>query len=121
MSKESSSTTPPVFRSNCEVAIHVPDLAKAEAFYAGTLGFRVASRSVEYVELDTGALRLFVIPNAGAPKTFIPSYDVEDYATARRHLENAGCATVPARDGESAGYFQDPFGFVFDIIERRNG
>jgi catechol 2,3-dioxygenase-like lactoylglutathione lyase family enzyme len=33
------------FRSNCEIAIHVPDLARAEAFYAGVLGFRVLAKS----------------------------------------------------------------------------
>ena len=48
------------FRSNCEIAIHVPDLARAEAFYAGVLGFRLVAKSADQLEFDTGALRLFV-------------------------------------------------------------
>jgi catechol 2,3-dioxygenase-like lactoylglutathione lyase family enzyme len=106
------------FRSNCEVAIHVADLAQAEAFYAGVLGFRLVARSPEQLELDTGALRLYVNRDAESLRPYIPSLDVLDYATARRHLEAAGCKTVPAGTHADLVYFQDPFGFVFDIIER---
>jgi hypothetical protein len=46
------------FRSNCEIAIHVPDLARAEDFYASVLGFRLVAKSTDQLEFDTGALRL---------------------------------------------------------------
>jgi hypothetical protein len=49
---------------------------------------------------------------------YIPSLDVPGYATARRHLEEAGCRLVPAGSHSGAVYFQDPFGLVFDTIER---
>lgn len=120
MTEEKSATVGPVFRSNCEVAIHVSDLAKAEMFYGRVLGFRVAERSDDYLAFDTGALTLYVIPNPAVQRTFIPSYDVEDYAAARRYLESAGCTTVPAHEGGPGFYFQDPFGFVFDIVERKS-
>jgi catechol 2,3-dioxygenase-like lactoylglutathione lyase family enzyme len=106
------------FRSNCEIAIHAPNLARAEAFYAGVLGFRLVARSGDQLEFDTGALRLFVNRDATALRPYIPSLDVPDFATARRHLEAAGCRTVPAGVHPGAVYFQDPFGFVFDIIQR---
>lgn len=37
-------------------------------------------------------------------------------AAAEEHLAAAGCATVPLASGGM--YFQDPFGLIFDIIER---
>ena len=86
--------------------------------YAGVLGFRLVARSEDQLELDTGALRLFVNRDAEALRTYIPSLDVPDHAAARRHLEAAGCKTVAAGTYSEAVYFQDPFGFVFDIIER---
>jgi catechol 2,3-dioxygenase-like lactoylglutathione lyase family enzyme len=106
------------FRSNCEVAVHVPDLARAEAFYAGVLGFRLVARSEGQLEFDTGALRLFVNRGPEALRPYIPSLDVPDYAAARRHLEAAGCRSVPAGAHSGLVYFQGPFGFVFGIIER---
>jgi catechol 2,3-dioxygenase-like lactoylglutathione lyase family enzyme len=106
------------FRSNCEIAIHVPDLARAEVFYAGVLGFRLVARSADQLEFDTGALRLYVNRDPETVIPYIPSLDVANYARARRHLEAAGCKLVSAGTHSGAVYFQDPFGLVFDIIER---
>lgn len=106
------------FRSNTEIAIHVPDLARAEAFYGGVLGFALVERSDDQLTFDTGALRLYVNREPETVRTYIPSLDVPDYAAARAHLEAAGCRTVPVGIDPNAVYFQDPFGLVFDIIER---
>jgi predicted enzyme related to lactoylglutathione lyase len=106
------------FRSNCEIAIHVPDLARAEAFYSGVLGFRLVAKSADQLEFDTGALRLYVNRDSESLRPYIPSLDVPDYAAARRYLEAAGCQVVSAGAHPGAVYFQDPFGLVFDIIER---
>jgi len=94
--KATTSKARVTFRSNCEVAIHVPDLEKAEAFYLGVLGFQLVARRPDQLELDTGALRLYVNRDAQTLHSFIPSLDVPDYDAARRHLEASGCATVPA-------------------------
>ena len=119
MSTASTASEPrAAFRSNCEIAIHVPDLARAEAFYAGVLGFRLLARSADQLEFDTGALRLYVNRDPDALRSYIPSLDVPDYAAARRHLEAAGCKTVSAGMHSGAVYFLDPFGLVIDIIER---
>ena len=111
-------TDGPTFRSNREVAIHVPDLERAETFYVGVLGCRVVSRSPDQLDLDTGQLRLYVNRDPGAPLGYIPSFDVADYAAARAHLERAGCETVPVEGHPGLVYFRDPYGFVFDIVER---
>ena len=107
----------PRFNTNSEIAIQVPDLERAEAFYAGVLGLRVVARGDAHIEIDSGALRLYVNRD-DTPRSYIPSFDVPDYDAARRHLEASGCRTVSAGDHSSAVYFEDPFGFVFDIIER---
>jgi catechol-2,3-dioxygenase len=112
------SDSPIAFRSNCEIAIHVPDLDRAEDFYAGVLGFRLVAKSPDQLEFDTGALRLYVNRDPQALRPYIPSLNVPDYAAARRHLEAAGCQLVSAGPHSTAVYFQDPFGLVFDIIER---
>jgi catechol 2,3-dioxygenase-like lactoylglutathione lyase family enzyme len=101
------------FRSNRDIAIHVPDLAVAEEFYGKVLGFNLLGRSDEYLVFDTGSFRLYA--SCGALCSFVPSFDVPDLDSARRCLEAAGCTEV---DGAPT-YFKDPFGFVFDIIQRR--
>lgn len=104
------------FRSNNEIAIHVPDLTKAEAFYTGVLGCRVLAKTEDHLELETGALRLYVTQDADSLRSYIPSFDVPDLDAAKAHLKTAGCSTIPLPSG--GVYFQDPFGFAFDLIER---
>jgi catechol 2,3-dioxygenase-like lactoylglutathione lyase family enzyme len=107
------------FRSNCEVAIQVPDLQRAETFYRDVLGFTLVNKRADQLEFDTGVLRLYVNRDAQQVFSFIPSLDVDDYKAARQHLEAAGCATVRVNADSESVYFKDPFGLVFDIIERR--
>ena len=107
----------PLLRSNREIAIHVADLVRAEAFYGKLLGFRLVRRTLDQLEFDTGELRLYVNRDASKPISYIPSFDVDDYHEARRFLEDAGCKVRFAGE-PPVPYFEDPFGFVFDIIER---
>ncbi len=109
------------FTSNRDVAIEVPDLAPAEAFYAGTLGFHVVSRGDDFLEIDTGAFTLRVNCTRGPQRSFIPSLDVRDAATARAALEAAGCRIVRESAEGRGFYFEDPFGFVVDVVEKREG
>jgi catechol 2,3-dioxygenase-like lactoylglutathione lyase family enzyme len=104
-------------RSNREIAIHVPDLARAEEFYGKRLGFRMVRRTLDQLEFDTGELRLYVNRDSSNLISFIPSFDVDDYHEARRFLEAAGC-TLKFAGEQEVPYFEDPFGFVFDIVER---
>jgi catechol 2,3-dioxygenase-like lactoylglutathione lyase family enzyme len=106
------------FRANREIAIHVPDVARAKEFYCSVLGFRLVGESANVVEIDAGDIRLFVLHNPVGVLTYIPSLDVPDYEAARRHLEAAGCSTVSAGAHSTDVYFRDPFGLVFDIVER---
>ncbi|MFN2563685.1 MAG: SRPBCC domain-containing protein [Gemmatimonadaceae bacterium] len=107
------------FTSNRDVAVEVSDLAPAEEFYAGTLGFQVRSRGETYLELDTGAFTLWVNCTSGPRRSFIPSLDVHDAARARAVLEAAGCRIVREAEAGRGFYFEDPFGFVMDVVEKR--
>jgi Glyoxalase-like domain len=106
------------FRANRDIAIEVENLVDAEAFYAGTLGFSVRSRSADHLELDAGSFRLWVnrAVSRAARRSFIPSLDVVDVAKARAALEAVGCRVV--RGDEHGFYVEDPFGFTIDVIER---
>ena len=106
------------FRSNREIAIHVDDVERADAFYVGVLGCRLVSRSEHGLELDTGQLRLYVNSWGINPRTYIPSFDVPDLAAARQHLLAAGTRVVAADAEGGSEYFVDPFGFIFDLVER---
>ncbi|HZI41604.1 MAG TPA: SRPBCC domain-containing protein [Gemmatimonadaceae bacterium] len=107
------------FRANHDIAIEVESLVDAEAFYGGTLGFSIRSRTAEQLEIDARGLTLWVnrVVSRDARRSFIPSFDVPDASKARAALEDAGCRVV--RAGESGFYFEDPFGFTIDIVERR--
>lgn len=106
------------FHANRDIAIEVESLLEAEAFYAGTLGFRICSKAADQLELDAGDFTLWVnrTTSPAARRSFIPSLDVPNAANARAALTEAGCTIV--RDGDRGFYFEDPFGFTIDVIER---
>jgi hypothetical protein len=52
-------------------------------------------------------------------RSFIPSLDVDHAAAARATLEKAGCRIVRESAEGNGFYFEDPFGFAIDVIERR--
>ena len=119
MSSESSG--PRSFRSSWEIAIHLPDLGRAEAFYGGVLGFPMVAKSDSLLQFDTGELMLYVNKDATASKGFIPSLEVSDAAAARRALEAAGCEIVCAYPDSLGFYFRDPFGMLLDVIQVKGG
>lgn len=109
------------FRANDELALHVPDPAAAEAFYAGVLGCRVTSRSEDCVALASGALRLYLLRDPERTHdAVVPSFDVSDRAAALATLQAAGCTLVPiGPHAPGDHYLRDPFGVVFDVVERQ--
>jgi catechol 2,3-dioxygenase-like lactoylglutathione lyase family enzyme len=104
------------FRSNRDVAFEVKDLAAAEAFYGGVMGFELVERKGEALVYETGHLTLYV-SESGDPHPPVLSFRVGDLGEARRHLEENGCEVT--EEWGRALYFRDPFGVVHDIIEGR--
>jgi|tagenome__1003787_1003787.scaffolds.fasta_scaffold20385533_2 catechol 2,3-dioxygenase-like lactoylglutathione lyase family enzyme len=105
------------FESGRDVAIHVPDLARARAFYGGVLGFRLILEDADKLAFQTGALTLWVNRDEQVA-SYIPSFDVPSYERAREHLIANGCRILRESPAEKALYFVDPFGIVADIIEK---
>jgi catechol 2,3-dioxygenase-like lactoylglutathione lyase family enzyme len=112
---------PPNFRANNELALHVPDPEAAAAFYVNVLGGTRQSTSADCIEIANGALRLFLLRDpVPTHDVVVPSFDVPDRAEALRGLVAAGCTLIPIGPHSPDGvYVRDPFGVVFDVIERR--
>lgn len=103
------------FRSNRDVAIEVPDLTRARAFYVDGLGFTVCSESATHVEVDAGTLRLW-IKGAGSTRSFMPSLDVANVARARSIVLTAGGRIVEGSGNDDGFVFEDPFGLAIDVV-----
>ena len=117
-----SASGDPSFHANNELALHVSDPEAAAEFYERVLGCRIAKREPGWIEVTSGALRLYFVRDpAPAHDRVIPSFDVADRAAALRHLQAAGCTLVPIGPHSPDGfYLRDPSGVVFDVIERGN-
>lgn len=105
------------FKTNNDVAIHVTDLTKAKIFYEEVLGFKLISKNESQLSFDTGTFTLWINLDS-VVKSFIPSIDVSDIAKAREKLINAGCKIIKEFEGYRSFYAEDPFGIVFDVIEK---
>ena len=108
------------FVANDELALHVPDPAAAERFYVEVLGCAVFTRTRDMIGVSNGALRLYLVRDPECTHdAVVPSFDVQDRAAAIRQLLRAGCTLVPVGPhAPEAYYVRDPFGVVFDVIER---
>lgn len=102
------------FRSNRDVAIEVADLAGAEEFYGGALGFRLERKAPGLLVYDTGHITLYV-KQADEPVPSVLSFSVPSLEEAKAHLIENG-AEILVEWGRSL-YFQDPLGIVHDVIE----
>lgn len=107
-------------RASDEIALHVPDPAAAAAFYVEVLGCREVARTEGWIELASGPLRLFLVRDpAPAHDATVLSFDAPDRAAALERLRERGCTLVPVgphAPGEH--YVRDPFGVVFDVLQR---
>jgi catechol 2,3-dioxygenase-like lactoylglutathione lyase family enzyme len=115
---EDAAAVKPLFRANNEIAIHVADLGKAAHFYGDVLGFKLLGRTERQLEFDTGALRLYVNLDSRPMAGFIPSFDVSDREAAREYLFALGCKPVLIPSQPGLYYMRDPFGLMFDLVQR---
>ena len=108
-----------VFRSSNEIAVHVSSLERAEHFYGEILGFRLVAKTGRQLEFDTGKLRLYVNLDSRPLASFVPSFNVTDREAALEYLEGAGCKPLHITSQPGLCYIRDPFGLLFDIVERK--
>ena len=111
------------FSANNELALHVPDPAAAESFYTRVLGCVVTDRTPDCVSLRNGALRLYLLRDPERTHdAVVPSFDVRDRGAALAMLQGAGCSLVPIGPHAPDGFYvRDPFGVIFDVVERDPG
>jgi catechol 2,3-dioxygenase-like lactoylglutathione lyase family enzyme len=90
-------TTTPLVTATDFVTVPTQDIAKAEAFYGGLLGLRLAKRwgDMPGVEYETGSLTLALMEPEAFGAEFRRSGSmialrVDDVAAAREHLEAQG-------------------------------
>lgn len=110
----------PAFQANNELALHVADPGAVAAFYVQVLGGVIANRTPDCIEVHSGALRLFLLRDpAPTHDRVVPSFNVPDRVAALERLQKAGCTLVAIGPHAPEGFYvRDPFGVVFDVIER---
>ena len=104
------------YETDTNIAIHVPDLAKAREFYTGILGFKLLEETEDRLVMATGSLTLFVARDE-VTMPFIPALGVKDLDEARRHLQTHNAKIVRDFAPTRSFYFEDPFGIVWDVNE----
>jgi catechol 2,3-dioxygenase-like lactoylglutathione lyase family enzyme len=109
------------FEGNNELALHVPDPARAAEFYMTVLGCTLVNSDPQCVELVNGALRLFLLADPALQhEPVVPSFTVPNRAVALETLRRAGCTLVPiGPHAPGEHYVRDPNGILFDVVERR--
>jgi catechol 2,3-dioxygenase-like lactoylglutathione lyase family enzyme len=101
------------FSGNVQMAIHVPALDRALAFYQGTLGLELLAESDGQLVFDAGEFTLYVNRDEQI-RSFVPSFQVDDLDAAREALVEAGAQIET--EHEAGFYFTDPFGFTVDVV-----
>lgn len=99
------------FKTTNSVALGVPDRRSAVEYYVGTLGFQYVKEGSNWIELSTGALRLFICDDDVKEPVF--DIAVEDVGAATERLVSRGCVRVDLNADET--YVRDPFGYLFCI------
>jgi catechol 2,3-dioxygenase-like lactoylglutathione lyase family enzyme len=102
------------FRTSDCVALGVDSARVAADHYKSVLGFEEGKSGSNWIEVRSGALRLFLCED----EVKVPCFDiqVEDVEAARIYLEGAGWAQVDIAPGDV--FMRDPFGYTFCISQR---
>lgn len=98
--------------TNC-IALGADEFRKAAGFYQRVLGFSQVDEDDEWIELDSGALRLFITADDGTTPTF--NLAVQDVDKAAEYRLREGFSKIGEGDGEV--YVRDPFGNAFALTK----
>jgi len=118
-----------------ETCLYISDLDRAEAFYAGLLGFPLISK-IEgrhiFFRCGTSVLLCF-LPEVTKAETTLPphfadgkqhlAFEVEqnDYLRTKQKLIQHNIKIIHEqewRDGLKSAYFEDPFGHILEIVPK---
>jgi catechol 2,3-dioxygenase-like lactoylglutathione lyase family enzyme len=98
--------------SNC-VALGVSDMRKAAEFYEKNLGYERGKESSGWIEMRSGALRIFLCNDEVHEPTF--ALEVEDVDKAVEHLMDAGFKRVVFDPNDTEPFMRDPYGYLYAI------
>ncbi|MBL8061097.1 MAG: hypothetical protein JNK63_10340 [Chthonomonas sp.] len=96
------------------IAFGVANMNEAAMFYENVMGFRVTKRHDNYVELDMGGAKLYLVEDSlRVPCLELVANDVD---AAGDYLEHHGCS-VDEKHSEEAGetIVRDPFGYYWCV------
>lgn len=96
--------------SNC-IALGVGDAESAASHYAQSLGWRRVKDGNGWIEMDTGALRIFLCADDETTPTF--DLEVDDVEAAKNRLLGLGWHISPLSKTEI--YMVSPFGTTFAL------
>ena len=105
------------FEMSRDVIVRAPDLASAKAFYGDVMGLKLVSESDGLLCFDAGAIHVCVEP--GQVSGPVAEFLVPNLQFAKADLVAAGCAIVEEDPSVPRLYVRDPFGFVFNLGQRR--
>ncbi|MFH1853140.1 MAG: VOC family protein [Candidatus Neomarinimicrobiota bacterium] len=106
------------FRFSRCLAVQVPDLAAALAYYHNQLGLEIIDQNDDGVELGRGPGRLFL--EEGGLSGPVAEFLTDDLAAAREYLKSAGCEEIVWEGPGGRCYLKDPFGVIFNVFEEQS-
>ncbi len=96
------------------MAFGVVNMHEAAAFYQNVMGFKLVRQRDEWIELDTGSMRLFLIQDNLRQPTF--ELLARDPDQTVEFLEHHGCLLdedLSAEAGEPI--LRDPYGYIWIV------
>lgn len=100
------------------MAFGVNDMHEAAKFYENVMGFKVTRRHADWIELETGSLKLYLIQDNVRHPTF--ELLTEDADGAAEYLEHHGCL-IDEQMSEDAGepVVRDPYGYLWLVSAKK--
>ena len=105
------------FRMSNAVAVQAADIAAANEFYSGVLGFP-AEEQEGITAIHADPLTLYVDENRHCDGMLMELI-VEDAEAAREYLVDNGCEVIVWGGAGKSCIVRDPFGVHFNIWEQR--
>ena len=98
--------------SNC-IALGTNDMNKAADYYEKVLGYERGKSSDSWIELSSGALKVYVCHDDVTQPVF--DLQVDDIDAAENYLSENGFTKAVLSDDDKELFMKDPFGYSYCI------
>ena len=101
------------------MAFGVSDMHEAATFYQDVMGFKVSKRTDDWIELEAGTMKIYVVQDNIRQPTF--EVIAKDVDSAAEYLEHHGCL-VDERMSQDAGepIVRDPYGYLWLVSKQKS-